>query len=156
MKILNIHDIKFLQEKSAVTVGMFDGVHCGHRSLVSHLLRLSDEKGLAPLVVTFDRHPRQVLSPDDAPALLTTTEERMSLLERCGVQTVVVVPFDANTADLSACQFAEGYLFDKLNMRLLLLGYDKTIFLLTSPFWRILELSTGNPFSFKCSAHSFP
>ena len=103
---------------------MFDGVHVGHRSLVAHLLRLADERGLEPLVVTFDRHPRQVLHPGDAPALLTTTEERLSLLEASGVRTVVMVPFDEATASLSACHFASRFLVERLRMKLLLLGYD--------------------------------
>lgn len=124
MKVLNINDIKRLQCPTAVTVGMFDGVHRGHRSLVAHLLRLAAQRELEPVVVTFDRHPRQVLTPDDAPQLLTTTDERLALLEECGVPTVVMVPFDEATAAMSACCFAEQVLCERLDMRLLVLGYD--------------------------------
>lgn len=126
MEIFNIDDISVLNAKTAVTVGMFDGVHLGHRQLLSRLIGLSSQKGLQPLVVTFENHPRQLLDPLTAPRLLNTRSERLSLLEACGVTNVALVRFDKSTADLSACSFVRRFLLDRLDMRMLLLGYDNT------------------------------
>ena len=124
MEIYNINVIKNLNRHTAVTVGMFDGVHAGHRQIVRHLTENARERGLDPVVVTFSNHPRSLLRPDEQVSLLTTFDERMQLLEQCGVKTVVVMAFDNETAQLSACQFASRILCSKLNMKMLLLGYD--------------------------------
>lgn len=126
MKIINIEDINILEQKTMVTVGMFDGLHVGHRHLLATLREQSRARGLAPVVVTFDRHPRQVLFPDVQMPLLTSREERMQLLETAGVETVVLVHFTPDTAALSACRFAEQFLCHKLRMEALLLGYDNS------------------------------
>ena len=124
MKIVNIEDISALDSSSIVTVGMFDGVHQGHRHLIAKLLSLAAERTLRPVVVTFDRHPRLVMDAQAPLSLLSTYEERMSLLEGCGVDTVALVRFTRETAALSACSFARQYLCHHLRMRTLLLGYD--------------------------------
>lgn len=124
MKIYNINDIKRLDCETAVTVGMFDGVHIGHRQMVEHLAKKASERGLKPVVLTFRNHPRNVLRQGETMPLLTTFEERMELLEMCGVEQVVAMQFDTDTAKLSACEFARFILVERLNMRMLLLGYD--------------------------------
>lgn len=126
MNIFNIDNISALDAKTIVTVGMFDGVHLGHRQLIAHLLELSSATGLTPFVVTFDRHPRQVLDPSSTLSLLSTRDERLALLESCGVPNVAMVHFDVATASLSACDFAVRYLVKRLNMKILLLGYDNS------------------------------
>lgn len=124
MKISNINDIKALSSETAVTVGMFDGVHVGHRQMVRHLSAMAGQRNLEPVVVTFRKHPRLVLHPDDELPLLTTFDERMEKLERSGVANVVALDFDRDTAHLSACEFASRILVGQLGMRFLLLGYD--------------------------------
>lgn len=124
MNIYNLNDISGLGCNSAVTVGMFDGVHVGHRQMVSHLADKACQQGLKPVVLTFRNHPRSVLRPTEAMPLLTTFDERMELLERCGAECVVAMQFDEQTAHLSACQFASRILVERLGMKLLLLGYD--------------------------------
>ena len=124
MKVFNIDSISALEAKTVVTVGMFDGLHLGHRHLVDSLIAEANAEGLSPLVVTFDNHPRQVLGSSPAFRLLSTYEERLSLLDSCGVPTVAIVHFDADTAALSACEFTRRYLCSRLNMQTLLLGYD--------------------------------
>lgn len=128
MDIVNIENISALEQKTMVTVGMFDGVHMGHRHLLAALLEGAATMGLHPVVVTFDKHPRLVVRNtrgDDKPVgLLTTLEERMAALASCGVPTVVMVHFTEALASLTACQFTRQYLLRQLNMRHLLLGYD--------------------------------
>lgn len=126
MNIYKLEDIKELTASgSVVTVGMFDGVHVGHRHILSLLGRVAEEKGLRPVVVTFDRHPRQVLTEGVATHFrITTNEERGRLLSQCGVDTVVELPFTPQLAGMSACEFFEQVLVGRLNARALVLGFD--------------------------------
>ncbi|MBO4307259.1 MAG: riboflavin biosynthesis protein RibF [Bacteroidales bacterium] len=124
MKILNIEDISALRTKTIVTVGMFDGLHIGHRHLISQLMEQSAKFDLEPVVVTFDCHPRIVMEPSTQLTLLSTEKERLQQLEECGVPTVALIHFTPETAALSACSFVRGFLCGRLNMKSLLLGYD--------------------------------
>lgn len=126
MNIYKLENIKELTASgSVVTVGMFDGVHVGHRHILSLLGRVAEEKGLRPVVVTFDRHPRQVLTEGVATHFrITTNEERGRLLSQCGVDTVVELPFTPQLAGMSACEFFEQVLVGQLNARALVLGFD--------------------------------
>lgn len=126
MNIYKLEDIKELTASgSVVTVGMFDGVHVGHRHILSLLGRVAEEKGLRPVVVTFDRHPRQVLTEGVATHFrITTNEERGRLLSQCGVDTVVELPFTPQLAGMSACEFFEQVLVGQMNARALVLGFD--------------------------------
>lgn len=126
MNIYKLEDIKELTASgSVVTVGMFDGVHVGHRHILLLLGRVAEEKGLRPVVVTFDRHPRQVLTEGVATHFrITTNEERGRLLSQCGVDTVVELPFTPQLAGMSACEFFEQVLVGQLNARALVLGFD--------------------------------
>lgn len=126
---MNIYKLEYIKELTAsgsvVTVGMFDGVHVGHRHILSLLGRVAEEKGLRPVVVTFDRHPRQVLTEGVATHFrITTNEERGRLLSQCGVDTVVELPFTPQLAGMSACEFFEQVLVGRLNARALVLGFD--------------------------------
>ncbi|HXF57895.1 MAG TPA: bifunctional riboflavin kinase/FAD synthetase [Actinomycetota bacterium] len=78
---------------TAVTVGFFDGVHRGHQAVVRRTVEAARERGLVPVAVTFDRHPREVLTPGREPPLLTTLERKASLLEALGVEVLVVLEF---------------------------------------------------------------
>ena len=125
MKLYKLEDISVLPYATAVTVGMFDGVHVGHRHILSMLERVSVEEGLHPVVVTFDCHPRQVLNAESAASFrVNTNEERYRLLEECGVKEVVEIHFSRETAQLSACEFFEQVLLNRLHCKALVLGYD--------------------------------
>ena len=108
----------------AATIGFFDGVHRGHQFLVEQLRSEAQKRGLRSVVVTFDRHPRQVLQPDWHPQLLTTLAEKVRLLRLTGVDDVVVLHFDMQMASLSARDFMQQVLRRQLGVRLLLTGYD--------------------------------
>ena len=110
---------------TAVTVGMFDGVHLGHRHILATLAEVARRDGLRPVVVTFDNHPRQVLSADAVRfSRITTNEERNRLLEACGVHEVAVLHFTPALAQLSACEFLQQVLVGRLHARVLVLGFD--------------------------------
>lgn len=111
-------------EPSVATVGFFDGVHRGHQFLVSQVKEEANIRGLSSTVVTFDRHPRQVLKRDFQPQMLGTLEEKLALLAQTGVDNCVVMPFNEETAALSARTFMRDVLLERLQVRVLVTGYD--------------------------------
>ena len=106
--------------KHIATIGFFDGVHKGHRYLFKQLDKMAAERGLVPLIVTFEEHPRSVLQSDYLPQLLTTTDERRALLSAYG--EVIMLPF-ADVQALTAAQFME-ILHTQYDVAVLLMGYD--------------------------------
>ena len=115
-----------LGKDSALTIGIFDGVHLGHRYLLSKLVALAKEQNLASLVVTFREHPEQVIAPQRKIFLLSDLEERVELLKKEGVDGVVVLPFTQELAELGAREFL-SLLKECLLMRGLVVGPDSTI-----------------------------
>ena len=108
---------------SVATIGMFDGVHEGHRFVLSHVCDYAKAHQIASTVITFDRHPREVVQTGWHPLLLTTFEERMRLLEETGVDRCVVLPFTIEMAALSARDFMQ-MMVERLGVKVLLTGYD--------------------------------
>ncbi len=106
------------------TIGFFDGVHRGHQFLIHQLVSIARERGWASRLITFDRHPRQVLRKDFQPKLLTTIEEKLRLLSDTGVDECVVLPFSEQMAAVSAHDFMKTILLGQLDVRLLYVGYD--------------------------------
>jgi len=102
---------------SVVTVGVFDGVHAGHRALLSEAHRIARDTGLQSVVVTFDRHPATVVRPDEVPRLLTSLHHRLELLDRLGVDVTYVVTFDEERSLQTPEQFVEDVLVDRLNAK---------------------------------------
>ncbi|MHB8439532.1 MAG: bifunctional riboflavin kinase/FAD synthetase [Acidimicrobiales bacterium] len=109
---------------SAVTIGAYDGVHRGHRHVLSLLADMARPRGLRTVVVTFDRHPATVVRPDSAPLLLTDLEQKLELLAAQGVDTTMVVPFDQQRAEEPAEDFVTEVLEGALQTRLLVVGKD--------------------------------
>ncbi len=107
----------------AITVGVFDGVHLGHRHLIDALKARAAERGLACAVVTLHPDPVQVLRPDLRVAYVTSLEERIELLRATGVDTVAPLTFTSEVAELSAHDFVR-MLHETLDMHFLLMGPD--------------------------------
>ncbi len=108
---------------SALTVGVFDGVHLGHRRLLSELVAEASRSGLAAGVLTFRNHPTSVLRPDFDLRYLTTLESRVRLLESTGVDYVIPVTFDAELSRMGAPSFI-SMLRERLDMKALVVGPD--------------------------------
>ncbi len=108
---------------SAVTIGVFDGVHRGHQHLVATLCEAAGAEGLAAVAVTFNPHPRTVLRPGIAITYLTSLEERVELLQALGLDAVGVLAFTSELAQLSPREFL-ALLVDELQMKLLVVGPD--------------------------------
>lgn len=110
--------IEAINEETAVTVGVFDGVHRGHKALLSTL-----HSPLSTLVVTLTSHPSFVLGRRDSEYWLDDPKEHLRLLFEAGAKYVAVLPFTCEVARMTACQMAR-ILYEQLNMRSLLIGYD--------------------------------
>lgn len=106
-----------------LTIGVFDGVHLGHKYLISQLVELAGTQDMLPGVVTFRRHPQEVLFPQTKMPFLTDLEERSRLLEKEGVALVVPLSFTREWAELGARRFV-GLLMKHLRMRGLVIGAD--------------------------------
>ena len=106
------------------TIGAYDGVHLGHRAVIAEVRRLAEARGVASAVVTFDRHPAQVVRPESAPKLLTDLTQKLELLASTGVDITMVVPFNSDRASESAEEFVEDILVQRLGAVGVVVGED--------------------------------
>ena len=120
--VIDIFNSK-IERPLALTIGFFDGVHLGHRYLVSELSEIAKKRNFASAVLTFRTHPRQVLHSDYIPSLLTTADEKIALLKETGVDYVVMTEFTREFSMLTAQDFMR-LLHDNLNVCCLMIGYD--------------------------------
>lgn len=112
-------------QNAIVTIGSFDGVHEGHRSILSRVQRIAEERHGESIVVTFDPHPRLFFQPDLPDFfLITTLSEKIALIESCGIDHLVVVPFDTAFSSQSADAYVHDFLVKKLRAEHIIIGYD--------------------------------
>ena len=107
-----------------VTIGSFDGVHTGHRKIINALYERAQEKGGDSIVITFETHPRFFLNPEYALKLITTNDEKTDILKSMGIKHVLMLRFSREMADLSAMDFYNGLLIQKLGVKDIIIGYD--------------------------------
>jgi len=108
-----------------VTIGIFDGVHQGHRFLLNHLSETAKEISGETVVVSLWPHPRLVLQKDpDSLRYLTSIEEKTVLMEKAGIDHFVIIPFTLEFSKLESCIFVKDYLVDKINIRQLVVGFN--------------------------------
>jgi len=109
---------------TVVTVGVYDGVHLGHRRTLRRVVEAAQAGGLQSVVVTFDRHPASVLRPESAPALLSTLEDRLGLLAAVGIDRAVVLRFDLVAAREEPEDFVHRLLVRRLRAARVVVGRD--------------------------------
>jgi riboflavin kinase/FMN adenylyltransferase len=108
--VRGIRSLPLAEEPSVATVGFFDGVHLGHQAVLRTVVRRADERGVRSVAITFDRHPREVLSPGSEPRLLTTVERKAELIAASGVDVLVVLTFDRDFSLITAEDFVRDVL----------------------------------------------
>lgn len=124
MKIYNsIHSFQ-ASTKTIVTIGTFDGVHVGHEKIIEKLIENAKKGNFESTVLTFFPHPRMVLQDQAEIRLLNTIEERTDLLEKTGLQNLIIHPFDQTFSRLTAEEFVKNILVEKLNVGKIVIGYD--------------------------------
>ena len=112
---------------SFVTIGNFDGVHLSHRHICRKLAQEATEAGAKSMVITFDPHPKMILHPDIKPFfLITTLEEKLKLLEECGIDAILIIPFSPDYAKTTAREFVYETLGRKLAIKKIIIGHDYT------------------------------
>ena len=112
------------QKKTILTLGTFDGVHIGHQSILDKLKKATHHGYYESVVLTFFPHPRMVLQQDSSIKLLNTIDEKATLLEKFGIDNLIIHPFDEVFSNLSAEEFVKNILVDKLNIHKIIIGHD--------------------------------
>ena len=111
-------------EPCVATIGFFDGVHAGHRYLIQQVKEIAAAKGLRSALVTFPVHPRKVMNVEYRPELLTTPEEKISLLADIGVDYCLMLDFTPEISRLTAREFMTQLLKERYQVKYLVIGYD--------------------------------
>ena len=118
------HNLRPRHRGCAVTIGAFDGVHLGHQAVLAHLKEEAGALGVSTTVVTFEPLPGEYLRPLEAPPRITTLRDKWPLLEACGVERVLCLPFNDRLRTLSARAFVEQVFVEGLGVRYLAFGDD--------------------------------
>ncbi|WP_294819922.1 bifunctional riboflavin kinase/FAD synthetase [uncultured Flavobacterium sp.] len=124
MKIFNSIQDFTSPTKTIVTLGTFDGVHKGHRSILNKLIATGREAGCESLVLTFFPHPRMVLQQNVGIKLLSTIQEKAQMLDEYGLDNLVVHPFDHAFSRLTAEEFVKEILVERLKVQKIIIGHD--------------------------------
>lgn len=111
-------------KKTIVTLGTFDGVHLGHQSILNQLIEATENGMYESVVLTFYPHPRMVLQQEPAIQLLNSMDEKTMLLEKSGIDHLIIHPFDAAFSKLSAEAFVQKVLVEQLQIHKIIIGYD--------------------------------
>jgi riboflavin kinase / FMN adenylyltransferase len=122
--IADVHSRPWPGRRSVVTIGAYDGVHLGHRSVIGHVCDRAREFDAVSVVVTFDRHPAEIVRPESAPLLLTDVEQKLGLLSGTGIDATVVVHFDDEQRDEAPEAFVRRVLVEALGARVVVVGED--------------------------------
>lgn len=124
MKIFNSIEEFSTPAKTILTLGTFDGVHKGHKSLLQKLIDSSKQKGCESAVLTFFPHPRMVLQQATDVKLLNTMQEKAQLLQHFGIDNLIIHPFSVDFSRLTAEEFVKDVLVDTLNICKIIIGHD--------------------------------
>jgi riboflavin kinase/FMN adenylyltransferase len=126
MQILNqFEDFKDENKPIVLTIGNFDGVHRGHLSVIRRLQEIASDKSQS-IVITFSNHPSEILRPQHPIQLLCSLPHRLKLIEKCGINTLILIPFTKHLAQHSAASFVER-LRQSIPFTHLILGHDATL-----------------------------
>lgn len=108
----------------AITIGNFDGVHRGHQALFQKVKQWAEQLNGQSAVMTFDPHPLQVLFPKKAPTFITSHSKKLDLIAACGIDATIVIPFDHEFSQMSAREFVEIVLVEKIGVKAIIVGHD--------------------------------
>lgn len=124
MKIVREFENYTENTPKVLSLGMFDGVHFGHISIINLLKSVAQENNLETAILTFWPHPRKVFNPNDEIKLLNTLNEKLNLLENANLDVVFLKSFDENFRNLTGEEFVIQILVEKLNVKHIIIGHD--------------------------------
>lgn len=124
MKVIENYKNFSISKKSIVTIGTFDGVHVGHQKIMEQLVATAQENNANSVLLTFFPHPRMVLQKDNSLKLINTIAEKIEILEKTGLDYLIIHPFDKDFSRLTAFDFVRTILVNHLNTAELVIGYD--------------------------------
>lgn len=118
-----VNKLPFIRN-AVLTIGAFDGVHQGHRIILSQLSKIAASLSGETVVITFHPHPRRILNNAEAPSLLTSLDERISLFSSLGIHHLVIIPFNQEFASLTAEKYIQDFLVQYFKPRAVVVGFD--------------------------------
>lgn len=121
--IESLDNIKKQYQNAVITIGNFDGVHKGHQSLFRQVIKKAEQINGTSVVMTFDPHPLKALGIS-GPALITRRDQKVELIEKCCIDVLLCIPFDNSFAAISAHDFIEKILVNKIGMKAVIIGED--------------------------------
>ncbi len=122
--IRGLHNIREKHKGCVLTIGKFDGVHLGHRAVLTNVVERARELGLPSTVMVFEPQPEEVFSPDSAPARLSRLRDKYEQLKAVGIDRLLCVKFDSQFAGMSPEKFVESLLVNQLGIQYLVIGDD--------------------------------
>ncbi len=122
--IIGAEEVIITKKPKVITIGVFDGVHLGHISVLKALQKMADDKDAETYLLTFMPHPKQVLHADEEFRLLNLFDEKLELLQKTPLQNLIIYPFTKELSQYSAEEFVKNILIDTLQIQTLLIGYD--------------------------------
>jgi riboflavin kinase / FMN adenylyltransferase len=123
------YDLKQLEKplkNPVLTIGNFDGVHKGHLALFDQVKERAEFLGGQSVVVTFEPHPIKVIKPGNGPPLITPTQQKLGLIDAAGIDVIFCIPFSKQFAAISARDFVEKILVERIGIKEIVVGYDYT------------------------------
>ena len=124
MKVIENYKNFTSEKKSIVTIGTFDGVHVGHQEILEQLIATAKKENANSVLLTFFPHPRMVLQKDNSIKLINTIKERIEILQKTGLDYLIIHPFDSEFSRLTALDFVRNILVSHINTSKLIIGYD--------------------------------
>jgi riboflavin kinase/FMN adenylyltransferase len=110
---------------AVLTIGTFDGVHAGHQKIISRVNELAKEINGESVILTFHPHPRMIINPEEhALKLLNTLEEKIALLEKYGVNNLIITPFSQSFSQMTAEDYVKNFLWKNIQPKIIVIGYD--------------------------------
>ena len=120
----SIENYQHREQSSVLTIGTFDGVHIGHQKIIERLNEIKNMSSERSVILTFYPHPRRVLDHSNDIKMLTTLEEKIQLLEKFGLDDLIIEPFTREFSRLTALEFVRNILVRQLHLKRLVIGYD--------------------------------
>lgn len=129
---------------TVITIGTFDGVHEGHKKIIHELVKQAKDINGTSVIITFDPHPRKIVHPEQPLQLINTTEEKIELLAKAGIDHLVIVPFTSSFSDQSAEEYIEDFLIRRFRPHTIIIGYDHRFGKNRQGDFKLLEDKSGD------------